>query len=139
MIQCITCKEMKEKKDFKTKRGNQCFICIAKWHHDHRLKKKLNVDYIIQDYVRSARNREIYFADDDVELLKNKLYLSCYFCNLSPNLNESLNGLDRIDNDHGYTDQNTITACSTCNYMRRCCSIDLFIENVRNVYNYISY
>ena len=45
------------------------------------------------------------------------------------------NGIDRIDNNLGYTVQNSISCCKKCNYAKHKMSYDEFIELVTNIYN----
>lgn len=46
------------------------------------------------------------------------------------------NGIDRIDNDVGYTLENSASCCSTCNLMKRGWSVDAFLEHIRKIASY---
>lgn len=43
------------------------------------------------------------------------------------------NGLDRQDNAGGYTIENTVPCCKTCNYMKRELSVDVFLAHVARI------
>lgn len=61
---------------------------------------------------------------------------SCYYCNCIPktkmkrSCNFYRNGIDRINNDIGYTLNNCVTCCVTCNYMKRNMSYNDFINHI---------
>lgn len=42
-------------------------------------------------------------------------------------------GMDRIDNDLGYTEENITPACGECNYMKKALNMDVFIVQAANI------
>jgi len=54
----------------------------------------------------------------------------CTYCGI-----EKCNGIDRYDNDLGYTTQNAVPCCKTCNYMKRDSRIDDFIDKIKKINN----
>ena len=43
------------------------------------------------------------------------------------------NGVDRVNNDLGYTIENSVTCCSLCNYMKRGMSLSDFIIHINKI------
>jgi hypothetical protein len=50
---------------------------------------------------------------------------NCFYCTASPN---PLNGIDRVDNSQGYTEDNVVTACRLCNRAKNDLSREKFEE-----------
>jgi len=58
---------------------------------------------------------------------------NCYLCDrLSENTRK--NGIDRIDNNLGYTLDNTASCCSDCNYMKRDHNLQVFLDHLYKIY-----
>lgn len=47
-----------------------------------------------------------------------------------------INGVDRLDNNLDYTDENSVPCCGWCNTMKREYSETLFIEKITKIYNF---
>jgi hypothetical protein len=47
-----------------------------------------------------------------------------------------LNGIDRLDSNGGYTKENTVSACSRCNYMKGTLSLTEFYTAIREIYHH---
>jgi hypothetical protein len=84
----------------------------------------------------SAKQRGIDVNTDDIINMQIKLSLECEYCGFVPHDDESLNGLDRVNSDLGYTSINTVPCCASCNAMKGPLDTDVFITNVRNVYSF---
>jgi len=93
------------------------------------------VTAIILGYKRHAINRGYKWSlkRSDVENIINK---DCFYCGSSPNnrkitknsLNNGLlySGIDRIDSEKDYTDNNVLPCCKICNYAKSNMSIKRF-------------
>jgi hypothetical protein len=42
-------------------------------------------------------------------------------------------GIDRVDNDQGYTYDNIVPCCGTCNYMKKNLSVEFFISHITKI------
>lgn len=64
-------------------------------------------------YITGARNRNLVF-ELDLDYFKNNWNKECVYCG------DTINGIgiDRIDNDIGYTKDNTVMCCEMCNKMK---------------------
>lgn len=85
----------------------------------------------IKAYRHSAKQRNLSFNENDVEAMMEKLVFPCVYCGWKSET--VLNGLDRIKNDIGYTDENTVSCCDICNYMKRSYPLEVFIEHVKKI------
>jgi len=71
----------------------------------------------------------------------------CHYCNGTPNSkkksrSDSLaepyiyNGVDRVDNKHGYTNNNCVTCCTICNRMKRDLTTRQFLDHIEKVFRF---
>ena len=65
-------------------------------------------------YIRSAKRRCLVF-EIDADFAISLFLSNCYYCNNGPN---PLNGIDRINNDKGYTVENCVSCCKMCNEIK---------------------
>jgi hypothetical protein len=94
---------------------------------------------------REAIARRIWsnvYSDSDLsfERFLEKSQLNCHYCGIIPSrVNKEFvyNGLDRIDNSKGHTDENTVPCCTDCNYSKRDRSLDDFKLWVGLIYNHL--
>lgn len=67
----------------------------------------------------------------------------CFYCGVVPSKEQKArtgngrsylyNGIDRTDNSQGYTLENSVACCQTCNYMKRDLSQNDFLEHVSRI------
>lgn len=93
-------------------------------------------------YKSSARNKHHEFCltkEQFRELTSSK----CYYCGAEPSLTRlqhwgreayTFNGIDRLDNNHGYTVENCVSCCKTCNFMKSNKNVDSFLSLVTIIY-----
>jgi hypothetical protein len=92
------------------------------------------IDYNYPDEKRYAQYR--YSADNKARVFelteedfKSIVKKPCYLCGDS----DQNNGIDRKDNDTGYTIENSYSCCSTCNIMKQTLDHNDFIEHVSKI------
>jgi hypothetical protein len=116
-----------------------CQQCAPKYSGDYA-----NLVACFRNYQFQAKRRGY-----DFELSVEQFHLltseQCFYCG-EPPLQEyrttgnpkpesyRYNGLDRKDNNEGYSLRNTVACCMTCNYMKRAMSVDRFIQHIRSIY-----
>lgn len=70
---------------------------------------------------------------------------NCFYCGIQPTqiFNDAsfygyckYNGIDRIDNNVGYIENNVVSCCNTCNMAKRAMDINEFINQIRNINNH---
>lgn len=75
----------------------------------------------------------------------NIMEQNCYYCDASPSMVKRSkggrkpfvsNGIDRVDNDRGYSEDNVVPCCRTCNVAKNAMPKDVFLEWVLRVYKH---
>ena len=69
----------------------------------------------------------------DKEYFITETNKSCYLCGKKPD-DLHKNGLDRFDNDKGYTKDNVKSCCANCNFIKRDYSYKDFIDKCKLIY-----
>ena len=99
---------------------------------------------LYDSYKRNAKNRNNIFnltKEEVFELFKQ----NCYYCGVIPSkkiIKKGFygyfiyNGIDRLDNNKGYTKENSVSCCSFCNYTKNKTDFKEFIVWIRKVYNH---
>jgi hypothetical protein len=102
---------------------------------------------LLKNYRRHATRRSLVWELSDeafVALLRGE----CFYCGMPPRqvwrvtpnkhrktgASLTYNGIDRKDNAVGYTPDNAVTCCSTCNYAKRDLTSEAFLNHVRTIY-----
>lgn len=106
---------------------------------------------LFRAYKRGAKDRKYEFSLTNYEF-KSLIYSNCIYCGDKPSYKKyfysyttgkdieyyiETNGIDRVDNTKGYTVDNSVTCCKTCNRMKSNISKTLFLDKVRKIYNNI--
>lgn len=103
------------------------------------------IDAGISQIVRGLKNRK-YSCDLTNEEVKSLIFLNCAYCGAVPEqecrivglgrkrfLAFKYNGLDRVDNNIGYTSNNVLPCCIRCNRGKGDLSLEDFIEWLKNI------
>jgi len=88
------------------------------------------------------KNLEFTISKEDFKKLTKQ---DCFYCGIEPlqesyankNYNKTnyiYNGVDRIDNNLGYTENNSVPCCKHCNTMKMSLSVEDFLNRVKNIY-----
>ncbi len=114
--------------------------CGCKRKHS---EKNNALRFIFYDYKKNAKKRNIEFSLD-IKQVESLVVSECVYCGKSnsnkkviqrsENLGDKFflyNGIDRIDNSKGYTEQNTVTCCKLCNHMKWDLSFDEWKEHIK--------
>lgn len=97
-------------------------------------------------YISGAIERGYSFSlsDEDFDEL---IFGNCFYCGQEPeehksdfrlnktNLPFKRNGIDRLDNNIGYTKENCVTACSKCNRMKSNLNYLDFMQHIKKIVN----
>jgi hypothetical protein len=97
---------------------------IAEWNRKNSNKR-------LDSMKRSAEHRGITWELDD-DIAKKMLVQPCVYCNFI-DLTVRVNGIDRMDSNGPYSENNCVPCCKDCNYMK--CNYDpkTFIERCRKI------
>ena len=101
---------------------------------------QLNIFY--KRYLKNANDRKYNFElslEEFSEIISN----NCYYCNDSGIKHGTRstkyivsNGIDRLNNDLGYTLENSVACCSICNKMKHAFTEKVFIEQINKIYKF---
>ena len=92
-------------------------------------------------YRGAARERDIVF-DISKEKFRELITQNCFYCgsplvfyNDGPSRNGRFkrNGLDRMDNTKGYTEDNIVPCCKRCNIMKKAMDIGEFLGHIADI------
>jgi len=80
------------------------------------------------------------------EIFLQRITSSCVYCGRPPDKEKELSGetikylgIDRINNELGYTEANTASCCERCNRMKLSLSIDDFRDHINLIFNHLNY
>ena len=106
-------------------------------------KGEAALNRLLLSYKKGAQKRN-YLWELTKEEFKHLTKQSCYYCGEKPsqvieksryNGNYFYNGLDRVDNNKGYSVDNIVTCCFTCNMAKNSMTIQEFDIWIDTVYN----
>jgi hypothetical protein len=132
---------------------SKCCGCLGKENIKNYVlnikKKPYNIaalNELYERYKRNANHRNLDFSlskECFEVLIKN----NCFYCGEVPltiillkrkeaiNNPYLFNGIDRLDNNKGYIEDNVVTCCKKCNIMKHVLKKDDFINHVGKIYN----
>jgi IS30 family transposase len=93
-------------------------------------------------YKYSAQKRNYSFILSKIRF-EELISQNCYYCNSEPSQIEITNGrhtlvyngIDRIDSSKGYEEGNVVPCCKYCNQMKSDMDADMFIGQIKKIYN----
>ena len=109
--------------------------------------EKMAIKRLFYNYKNNAKNKKIKFKllkKDFIKLIKNK----CYYCNINPNTEFKqkvghaymlYNGIDRKNNNLGYINNNCVTCCKDCNYLKNKRNYNEFIGKIKQIYKNLGF
>jgi hypothetical protein len=95
---------------------------------------------IEKTYKHNAKARSLIY-DLSLDVLTRLVSSDCHYCGNPPSLtridihpNDVLkNGIDRIDNSKGYSEENCVPSCFMCNRAKKGLPLDLFLSHVNKI------
>lgn len=99
---------------------------------------------LIYTYKKGAKKRDLEWnlSEEQFKVLVDE---NCVYCGEIPKQsvnNAELNGdyihngIDRLNNKKGYTIQNSVTCCGTCNWLKSRFHESEFLQQIEKIYNY---
>lgn len=94
------------------------------------------------DYKIGAKKRNLSFLLEKEEFRKISS-MPCYYCDAPPRALGSRtsngrfvgNGLDRVNNDEGYSNKNVVSCCKQCNIAKSTMTQKEFLTLISNIFN----
>jgi hypothetical protein len=94
---------------------------------------------LFSKYLLGAKRRDISFALSQEEF-EDLIIQDCYYCGNHPSQiftqcssKLSYNGIDRVENNEGYTKDNCVPCCKICNTMKMTLSQEEFLEHILKI------
>jgi len=79
------------------------------------------------------RNVEVKISNTEINKLINS---ECYYCGIFV-IDNKYNGIDRKDNSDGYTNENSISCCGDCNYLKHKYDDKTFLNRCFHIIKYL--
>lgn len=116
---------------------------IIRRRSDPLIKNTAGFTEIFGSYKRNASKRGYCFELSDKKC--QELFQSnCFYCNEPPSCTHkktaipyTYNGIDRIDSNIGYIEENTVSCCKTCNRMKMALPFNEFTEKIKQIYRHL--
>jgi hypothetical protein len=141
---CNKCHRIKYISEFINEQRNEeikkCYKCREPGRKSEKQPKRKKRDrfdikrIIKQNYIKNAKKKHIKWnlhIDKAVKLIKEK----CFYCNLMTD-GKPFSGIDRVFSDLYYEENNCVSCCSMCNFMKGCLDPDIFIERCEHILTY---
>jgi hypothetical protein len=99
---------------------------------NYKEESKLHTERHYRQYIMRASKRNIHF-DLSIETFTALVNTPCSYCNRY--VETEVIGIDRVDNNVGYTNENTVPCCETCNIMKGTLTVDEFMSHISAIYH----
>lgn len=99
---------------------------------------------VLAQYKQSARARNLEWGLSE-DIFYRLVQRNCHYCGDAPSRivqpsnkygNFVYNGIDRLDGDRGYVEDNCVTACRTCNTAKMTMTEEEFLQWIAKVYHH---
>ena len=128
----------KGKHDKELRRCVPCYEKLLKYESQRTVRERnykaeafTNKHVIWNHYVKGAHKRAINFALAKTRF--NELIVqSCFYCDYKKD--GEVNGIDRLDNNQGYQEDNVVPCCETCNILKGSQHPQEFIDKLHTVH-----
>lgn len=109
----------------KTKQGTNFYInCLINIYKSNAKKRNVKFDLEYTDFEKLINGECYYCGDVKSNKLIKKNYKPFYY-----------NGIDRVNNEIGYTKENCVSCCEFCNKAKRNITIDEFYNKCYKIVN----
>lgn len=99
----------------------------------------------LSDYKWGAKTRNLEF-NLSIDEFKRIIHSNCVYCGIEPKnrtltrnklkLTIKVNGIDRKDNNKGYTKENSLACCEDCNRAKRNLTYEYFLSYINRLMKY---
>lgn len=119
-----------------------CIKCNARNRRkaNEHIYTQSNIRHLYKIYSNVAKKRDYQF-EISLNEFTNMIKQVCYYCGSPPRNKRTernnvllYNGIDRVDNNLGYSKNNVVTCCGVCNYMKNTMPQDVFINHIRAIF-----
>lgn len=116
--------------------------CLKNTPRRNNNRKEILINTIFSEYKKSAYTRGYVFLLTLSEFEK-LIFSKCFYCSTDKSSSRidkltgftlQYMGIDRINNEKGYTSENVVPCCYTCNRMKSSLNGDEFLKIIENIY-----
>ena len=134
---CQMCNYMKASLSVDAFLGRVEHILTHNGRINGRLFPEMFPDYTSASYIEyknraSKKNLDFILSQDEFDALKQE---PCYLCGKTSSL-QHLNGVDRLDNNKGYTMDNIKACCFGCNHLKRNYVLEDMLNKFMDIYSF---
>lgn len=104
-------------------------IRTREWYYKIGVKRRYTPKVKYSEYKKAAERKNRVFDFSFEEFVSIFWMKDCFYCG-DP---VSSVGIDRLDNDIGYTKENSVSCCSMCNWMKRTFPKEVFINQCKKI------
>jgi hypothetical protein len=108
---------------------NEAFDHRLKYHSDISLAGT-SCDFVKYSINAERRNKDFEISEKFFDKITKR---SCYLCGFSSELGV---GIDRFNNEIGYTEKNCKPCCNYCNYMKRDSNYLDFLDHIKKIVDF---
>lgn len=94
---------------------------------------------IFGKYKGNAKRKGLNFSLT-FSVFRKMVLQNCFYCGATPsgilkrhNVLSLFNGIDRLNNDYGYTTENSVTCCTHCNFLKGELGFSDFVKHVSSI------
>jgi hypothetical protein len=120
---CVPCYDKLQKQESKRPERDR----------NYKAEAFTNKHVIWNHYVKGAKKRGIHFAISKMQF-QELIVKPCIYCNYSKE--NEVNGIDRVDNQKGYIEDNVVSCCETCNVLKGSQHPQEFIDKLQAIHLY---
>ena len=126
------------------KRQKMCLSCKRRNKFKILLNGETAFNTLLSNYKKSAKLRGYLFNLTEEEFRKLTKQ-RCFYCGKEPSykikqkstgVDYVYNGVDRKNNNEGYSVENSVSCCGVCNVLKRKLSVREFLDHIKRIYEY---
>lgn len=102
-------------------------------NRDKEHRNKLARHRVYYNYQKWAKTRNILFSIDK-EVFESIIVKPCKYCGILQD--SGLNGIDRKDPKGIYDQDNCVSCCQMCNYLKRTDTVEIFLQRIQHILTY---
>lgn len=124
---CVHCYEKLKQTESQREQREQ----IKPRERNYKAEAFINKYVAWNHYIKSAKKRGINFTISKI-LFNSLISQKCHYCDYFKD--GEVNGIDRVDNNLGYIDENVVSCCQACNIMKGSQHPQEFIDKLQTIY-----
>lgn len=109
------------------KGNNKSCLSILRWTYEHQAKKRGYIFELTKEQFKELTKQNCWYCGQEPAQIKRG------YGHAPKDAYYLYNGIDRVDNEVGYTEANCIPCCGRCNRMKNVLHAEDFIIHIRKI------